>query len=61
MPQHNDMAAMLGEMSFDADRPSFHLLNVGETHYPYAMPDEDPSRVAAHPRRARGVQAPGRR
>jgi len=43
MPKHNDMAAMLPEMHFDDDAPSFHLLNVGETHYPYATPDEDPS------------------
>jgi hypothetical protein len=43
MPTHNDMAAMVDRMSFDDDRPSFHLLNVGETHYPYALPDEDPS------------------
>jgi sulfatase-like protein len=43
MPKHNDMAAMLGQMTFAGDRPSFHLLNVGETHYPYALPDEDPS------------------
>jgi hypothetical protein len=43
MPKHNDMAAMLPEMSFDEGAPSFHLLNVGETHYPYATPDEDPS------------------
>jgi arylsulfatase A-like enzyme len=43
MPSHNDMAAMLGRMRFDAERPSFYLLNVGETHYPYALPDEDPS------------------
>ncbi|MDQ3728726.1 MAG: sulfatase-like hydrolase/transferase [Actinomycetota bacterium] len=43
MPSHNDMAAMLPKLSFDPDRPSFHLLNVGETHYPYALPDEDPS------------------
>jgi hypothetical protein len=42
MPTHNDMAAMLDKMHFDA-WPSFHLLNVGETHYPYALPDEDPS------------------
>src|SRR5256885_16140818 len=42
MPKHNDMAAMLPEMRFD-DGPAFHLLNVGETHYPYATPDEDPS------------------
>jgi Sulfatase len=43
MPTHNDMAAMLPEMPFDEAIPSFHLLNVGETHYPYATPDEDPS------------------
>jgi hypothetical protein len=42
MPKHNDMAAMLDRMKFDADRPSFYLLNVGETHYPFALPDEDP-------------------
>ena len=43
MPSHNDMAAMLDKLSFSDERPSFHLLNVGETHYPYALPDEDPS------------------
>ena len=42
MPKHNDMAAMLDRLEFDAERPSFYLLNVGETHYPYALPDEDP-------------------
>jgi arylsulfatase A-like enzyme len=42
MPKHNDMAAMLPQMQFDDDAPSFWLLNVGETHYPYALPDEDP-------------------
>jgi arylsulfatase A-like enzyme len=40
MDRHNDMRAMVGKMSFPEDRPSFHLLNVGETHYPYALPDE---------------------
>ena len=44
MPAHNDMAAMLDKLTFSDDRPSFHLLNVGETHYPYALPHEDPSR-----------------
>lgn len=47
MPTHNDMAAMLPKLEFGelgSDRPSFWLLNVGETHYPYALPDEDPSR-----------------
>jgi hypothetical protein len=43
MPKHNDMAAMLPTMTFHPDRPSFYLLNAGETHYPYALPDEDPS------------------
>jgi hypothetical protein len=42
MPTHNDMAAMLERLRFDAERPSFHLLNVGETHYPFALPSEDP-------------------
>jgi arylsulfatase A-like enzyme len=40
MDRHNDMRAMLPEMRFDEGRPSFYLLNVGETHYPYALPDE---------------------
>jgi arylsulfatase A-like enzyme len=42
MPKHNDMRAMLGEMRFADGHPSFYLLNVGETHYPYALPDEPP-------------------
>jgi len=43
MDSHNDMRAILPTMTFDSDRPSFYLLNVGETHYPYALPDEDSS------------------
>jgi len=43
MDKHNDMAAMLPTLHFDSERPSFHLLNVGETHYPFVKPDEDPS------------------
>src|SRR5947199_406896 len=43
MPKHNDMAAMLPELRFeDGGPPQFWLMNVGETHYPYALPDEDP-------------------
>lgn len=42
MDKHNDMRAMLRELKFSEDRPSFYLLNVGETHYPYALPDEPP-------------------
>jgi hypothetical protein len=42
MDHHNDMRAMLKEMTFSEERPSFYLLNVGETHYPYALPNEPP-------------------
>jgi len=42
MPTHNDMEAMIDRLTFSEDRPSFYILNVGETHYPYALPDEDP-------------------
>jgi hypothetical protein len=40
MESHNDMRAMVREMHFSEERPSFWMLNVGETHYPYALPDE---------------------
>ena len=40
MAAHNDMRAMIREMKFSESRPSFYLLNVGETHYPYALPGE---------------------
>lgn len=42
MPVHNDMAAMLDRLTFDEERPSFYLLNAGESHYPYALPGDDP-------------------
>jgi len=40
MDRHNDMRAMVRAMMFQEEKPSFYLLNVGETHYPYALPDE---------------------
>jgi hypothetical protein len=43
MKRHNDLPAMLDAMTFDDERPTFQLLNIGETHYPYALPDEDPA------------------
>lgn len=43
MDKHNDMRAMLPTLKFSSERPSFYLMNVGETHYPYAKPDEDSS------------------
>lgn len=44
MGRHNDLAGMLDDLTFENDQPTFYLLNAGETHYPYALPDEDPSR-----------------
>lgn len=40
MPKHNDFSAILDDLDFSGDGPSFHLLNAGETHYPYALADE---------------------
>jgi hypothetical protein len=40
MDKHNDMSAMLDVLEFSEEQASFYLLNVGETHYPYALPDE---------------------
>lgn len=42
MEHHNDMRAMVREMKLSGEQPSFYLLNVGETHYPYALPGEPP-------------------
>jgi hypothetical protein len=43
MDRHNDMRAMVKQMKFSLEYPSFYLLNVGETHYPYALPGEPES------------------
>lgn len=42
MDSHNDMRAMVKAMTFSEEKPNFYLLNVGETHYPYALPSEPP-------------------
>ena len=42
MARHNDMRSMLPKMTFSEDAPTFWLLNIGETHYPYALPGEAP-------------------
>lgn len=43
MPRHNDLHAIIDDLDLSGDQPSFWMLNVGETHYPYATPEEDPS------------------
>jgi hypothetical protein len=40
MRHHNDVSAIFRKMRFYEERPSFFVLNTGETHYPYATPDE---------------------
>ncbi len=40
MDRHNDMEAMLDLIHFPPGKPCFYMLNVGETHYPYALPGE---------------------
>ena len=42
-PAHNDLRAMTKMLQFSEERPTFYLLNTGETHYPYATPDEPDS------------------
>ncbi len=42
MEKHNDLRAMIRAMKFEEERPSFYLLNAGETHYPYTLPHEAP-------------------
>lgn len=41
MPSHNDFEAQLDALHFADDMPTFWMVNVGETHYPYALADED--------------------
>jgi hypothetical protein len=41
MPSHNDMDAMVAALRFAPERPSFWMLNVGETHYPYVGAREE--------------------
>src|SRR5690606_26985165 len=37
MSHHNDFSGMIDQMRFDPEEPSFHFLNLGETHYPYML------------------------
>lgn len=42
MDRHNDLRAIVDELAFDLQRPTFTLINTGETHYPYAPASEPP-------------------
>ena len=41
--KHNDLVGMTQKLKFSDNRPTFYLLNTGETHYPYAPVDEPES------------------
>ena len=41
--KHNDLLGMTQRLQFSSERPTFYLLNTGETHYPYAPVDEPES------------------
>lgn len=40
MESHNDFSAIIDNLEFDSSQPSFYLMNIGETHYPYTLPGE---------------------
>ena len=45
MDSHNNFGAMIDALHFPTERPAFHLLNVGETHYPYVSVGQDPGEL----------------
>lgn len=49
MEDHNDMKRMLDRIEegevFTTERPTFLLMNAGETHFPYTIPGDDPEEL----------------
>jgi len=41
MKDHNDFRGMVDGIEFSAQQPSYWFLNLGETHYPYMLKNED--------------------
>jgi arylsulfatase A-like enzyme len=39
MDDHNDFGGMVREAEFQRDQPVFYFFNLGETHYPYMLPN----------------------
>ena len=50
MDSHDDFSGILDKLQFDSSQPSFYLLNVGETHYPYTRKGETPDDLLHGPR-----------
>ena len=53
--RHNDLLGMTKQLQFSSERPTFYLLNTGETHYPYAPVDE-PESQCPYPRSTWSIQ-----
>jgi hypothetical protein len=51
MDSHYDFEAIIDSLEFSLEQPSFYILNVGETHYPYIVKGES----ADHLPRLHGV------
>ena len=41
MQNHNDFKGMVEEVTFHPEEPSYYFFNLGETHYPYMLEDEE--------------------
>lgn len=41
MDDHNDFKGMVDQIDFKNDQPAFYFLNIGETHYPYMLKDDE--------------------
>lgn len=46
MPNHNDFAGMVEKIAFSDSQLCYHFMNLGETHYPYMLKDENLPRIS---------------
>ena len=46
MKDHNDFKGMVDEIAFSTSQPSYHFMNLGETHYPYMLKDDQLPRIS---------------
>ncbi len=46
MTDHNDFAGMVDLVEFSDTQPSYYFFNLGETHYPYMLKNEDLPRIS---------------
>lgn len=46
MDRHDDFAGMIADLAFPPGRPVFYFLNLGETHYPYMLTEDELPRLS---------------